>query len=72
MSIFIIPPSYEELRLRLIGRGTESPEVIAERLRTAEQELKHQHLFDYVVVNDDVDRAANEVLSILSQIKNNQ
>ena len=69
LSIFIIPPSYEELKLRLIGRGTESPEVIAERLKTAEQELKHQHLFDYVVVNDDVDRAADEVLSILAAEK---
>ena len=72
VSIFIIPPSYEELRLRLIGRGTESPEVIAERMKTAEGELKHQHLFDYVVVNDDIDRAANEVLSIISKIKSNQ
>ena len=72
VSIFIIPPSYEELRLRLIGRGTESPEVIAERLRTAQEEMQHQHLFDYVVVNDDVDRAADEVLSIIAKIKENQ
>ena len=69
LSIFIIPPSYEELKLRLIGRGTESPEVIAERLTTAEQEMKHQHLFDYVVVNDDADRAADEVLSIVAEVK---
>lgn len=69
VSIFIIPPSYEELKLRLTGRGTESPEVIAERLKTAQEELSHQHLFDYVVVNDDVDRAADEVLSILAAVK---
>ena len=69
VSIFIVPPSYEELRLRLIGRGTESPEVIAERLKTAREELSHQHLFDYVVVNDDVDRATDEVLSILAAVK---
>ena len=69
VSIFIVPPSYEELKLRLIGRGTESPEVIAERLKTAEQELQHRHRFDYVVVNDDVERAANEVLSILAAVK---
>ena len=69
VSIFIVPPSYEELRLRLIGRGTESPEVIAERLKTAEQELSHRHLFDYVVVNDDVERAADEVLSIIAAVK---
>ena len=71
ISIFIIPPSYEELKLRLMGRGTESPEVIAERLRTAEEELSHSHLFDYVVVNDDVDRAAREVLDIIDNIKSN-
>lgn len=69
VSIFIIPPSFEELRLRLNGRGTESPEVIAERLRTAEEEMAHQQLFDYVVVNDDVDRAADEVLSIVASVK---
>ena len=69
VSIFIIPPSFEELKLRLQGRGTEDAEVIAERLKTAEHELSHQHLFDYVVVNDDVDRAANEVLSILKNEK---
>ncbi|MBQ9515500.1 MAG: guanylate kinase, partial [Ruminococcus sp.] len=67
---FIVPPSFEELQARLRGRGTESPEVIAERLKTAQEELSHHHLFDYVVVNDDVDRAAKEVLSIISAIKN--
>ena len=70
LSIFIVPPSYEELRARLEGRGTESAEVIAARLKTAEEELSHHHLFDYVVVNDDVDRAANEVLSIIAENKN--
>lgn len=69
VSIFIVPPSYEELRARLMGRGTETEEVIAARLKTAEQELSHHHLFDYVVVNDDVDRAAQEVLSIIADIK---
>lgn len=70
VSIFVVPPSFEELQARLRGRGTETPEVIAERLKTAEKELSHQHLFDYVVVNDDPDRAAKEVLSIISAIKN--
>lgn len=69
VSIFVVPPSFEELQARLRGRGTETPEVIAERLKTAEKELSHQHLFDYVVVNDDPDRAAKEVLSIISAIK---
>lgn len=69
LSIFITPPSFEELQARLEGRGTETPEVIAARLKTAREELEHNHLFDYVVVNDDVDRAAKEVLSIISDKK---
>ena len=69
MSIFIAPPSFEELRLRLEGRGTESPEVIEERLRTARKEHEYESEFDYIVINDDVDRAAAEVLSIISDIK---
>ena len=69
VTIFIAPPSFEELQVRLRGRGTESEEVIAARLKTAEQELQSQSLFDYVVVNDDADRAADEVLSIIAENK---
>ena len=69
VSIFIAPPSFEELEDRLYKRGTESPEVIAKRLKTAETELQFQHQFDYVVINDDADRAAQEVLSILVKEK---
>lgn len=69
VSIFVIPPSYEELRARLQGRGTESEEVIAARLKTAEEELSNKELFDYIVINDDVDRAVNEILSIVCDIK---
>ena len=69
VTIFIAPPSFEELQARLRGRGTESEEVIAERLKTAERELQSQTLFDYVVINDDVDRAADEVLSIIANRK---
>ena len=69
VTIFIAPPSFEELQLRLRGRGTEDEEVIAERLKTAEQELQSKDLFDYVVINDDVDRAADEVLSIIARNK---
>lgn len=70
VSIFVIPPSFEELKLRLQGRGTESEEVVRERLKTAENELLNRHLFDYIVVNDDVDRAVREVLSIIETKKN--
>lgn len=69
VTIFIAPPSFEELQARLRGRGTESDEVIAERLKTAEHELQSQSLFDYVVINDDLDRAVKEVLSIIAENK---
>ena len=69
VTIFIAPPSFEELQARLRGRGTETEEVIAARLKTAEEELRSQHLFDYVVVNNDADRAADEVLSIIADKK---
>ncbi len=69
VTIFVAPPSFEELEARLRGRGTETDEVIAARLKTAEEELQNQNLFDYVVVNDDADRAAKEVLSIIADRK---
>ena len=69
VTIFIAPPSYEELEKRLRGRGTESEEVISERLETAREELKYKDQFDYVVINDDLDRAVDEVLSIISENK---
>lgn len=71
VTIFIAPPSFEELEARLRGRGTETEEVIAERLKTAEQELQSQSLFEYVVINDDADRAADEVLAIIAEHKKN-
>lgn len=69
VTIFIAPPSFEELQARLRGRGTEDEEAIAARLETAKNELQSQDLFDYVVVNDDADRAADEVLSIIANKK---
>ncbi|MBQ6335984.1 MAG: guanylate kinase [Ruminococcus sp.] len=69
VTIFIAPPSFEELQARLRGRGTEDEEVIAARLETAKNELQSQDLFDYIVVNDDADRAADEVLSIIANKK---
>jgi guanylate kinase len=63
--VFIAPPSPEALRERLEGRGTDPPEAITERLRTAELELAAQEEFQHVVVNDDLDRAANELERIV-------
>lgn len=59
--VFLLPPSWDELVHRLVGRGTEDEDERARRLRTARVELASQHEFDYLVVNDDVARAAAEV-----------
>lgn len=65
VSIFILPPSYEVLRQRLIARGTDSPEELAVRLRNAPEELKQYSAFDYVIINDEVERAAGQLASII-------
>jgi guanylate kinase len=59
--VFIAPPSPETLHERLQGRGTDDPAAIAERLRTAEIELDAQQEFQHVVVNDELDQAADEL-----------
>ena len=59
--IFIAPPDFEELKRRLSGRGTESPEVLQRRLHKAEDEMRERHRYDHVVVNDDLERAVAEV-----------
>ena len=65
VSIFILPPSYEVLRERLIARGTDSPEELEVRLRNAPQELRQYSAFDYVIINDWVERAAGQLASII-------
>ena len=65
VSIFIAPPSYEALKERLVGRNTESPDVIEKRLIKAEDEISSANLYDYIVINEDVDEASNEVISII-------
>jgi len=63
--IYIAPPSMEELRNRLIGRGTDSEEVINNRLEIAKEEMKEAKYYDYIVVNDDLEKATNEVKDII-------
>ena len=65
ISIFIQPPSIEELRKRLIGRGTDTMEVIEDRIAKAEFELGFADKFDVVIVNDDLETAKEEALSTL-------
>lgn len=64
--VFLAPPSESELRDRLTGRGTETDEMIEARLTRARDELLAHDEFDVVVINDDVERAAAEVVSLLS------
>jgi guanylate kinase len=65
VSIFILPPSYEVLRQRLIARGTDSPHELEVRLRNAPEELKQYSAFDYVIINDEINRAAAQLASII-------
>ena len=65
VSIFILPPSMEELKRRLVRRAEDTQEVIEKRLANALEEIPHWHEYDYVVINDDLDRAFQEVKSIL-------
>src|SRR5437660_159103 len=65
VAVFIAPPSREALRERLLGRGTDTPEQVDARLTTAERELSAQSEFAHVVVNDEVDRAADELARIV-------
>jgi len=65
VSIFILPPSYEVLKQRLITRGTDSPEELAIRLRNAPDELKQYSAFDYVIINDEIERASAQLASII-------
>jgi len=65
VSIFILPPSREELERRLRGRAEDSPEVIAQRMAKAADEISHWAEYDYVVVNDDLVKAQAQVEHIL-------
>ena len=64
-SVFIMPPSIEELERRLIGRGTDAPEVITKRVAKAGQEIERAPEFDHVVVNDDLQRAIADTCAII-------
>lgn len=67
LSIFVQPPSVEELRRRLNGRGTDAPEVIEQRLAKANYELTFASQFDHVVINDNLEKAEQEVYELVSK-----
>lgn len=66
ITVFILPPSRDELERRLRGRNTDSDEVIRRRLRDALSDMSHWDEFDYIVINDDLDRAVAELEAIFS------
>ena len=65
VTVFLAPPSWDELVSRLTGRATETPEAIERRLATARTEMAAQDEFDHVIVNSEVDRAADQLVSLL-------
>ncbi|MGL5591446.1 MAG: guanylate kinase [Mycoplasmoidaceae bacterium] len=70
VSIFIVPPSIEELERRLINRNTESMEKIKLRLEKTKSELDVAKFYDYVVLNDDSDKAAKKIEKIIKEVNN--
>jgi guanylate kinase len=65
MYVFIAPPDFEELRRRLVKRNSETPEMLERRLHKAEDEYRERVKYDHIVVNDDLDRAVNEIRRII-------
>lgn len=63
--VFIEPPSLDDLASRLRGRGTETTDSMSKRIRAAYEEVRNKGIFDHIVVNDDADEAASELLRIL-------
>jgi len=63
--IFILPPSISELRKRLISRGTDTDDVIEKRIKNAIEEISHYREYDYVIINDDLEKAYRELESIV-------
>ncbi len=66
VSVFILPPSFELLRQRLLARGTDSPEALETRLRGAPSEVEQYKFFQYVILNDDINRASQQLAAVIS------
>jgi guanylate kinase len=65
IGVFIMPPSMEELTRRLTGRGTDSADVIARRLAAAQDEMRHVGEFDYVIINDSLEQALDDLRAVV-------
>ena len=69
ITIFIMPPSLDTLRRRLISRGTESPEAIAVRLKNAQKEISQKDLYRHVIINDTLPEAIDELISLIEKYR---
>ena len=67
--VFVLPPSFDELRRRLLGRQTEDMETVSRRLETARQEMQAAYDYDYIVVNDRLEDAVDELKAIFAAEK---
>jgi guanylate kinase len=65
VSVFILPPSFELLRQRLLARGTDSPQALETRLRGAPSEVEQYKYFQYVILNDDINRASQQLAAVI-------
>lgn len=70
LSIFVMPPSIEELRRRLVGRATDSPEKIEQRIAKADEEISYADRFDRVIINDDLEVAVDQVRAAVEDFIN--
>lgn len=70
LTLFILPPTIEHLRQRLIARGTDAPDIIEERVNKAEYELSFANQLDAQITNDNIDRAINETRSLITNFLN--
>lgn len=70
LSVFIMPPSIEALRERLVSRGTETDESVKRRVSKAQEEMTYSHLFDKIIINDNLERCLEEAESIVEQFFN--
>ncbi|MFB3100944.1 MAG: guanylate kinase, partial [Gammaproteobacteria bacterium] len=72
ISIFILPPSYQALEIRLTGRGEDDSTSIQRRMRDAINELSHYNEYEYLVINDDFEQALSELRGILTALRENR
>ncbi len=68
VQVFVAPPSLEALRTRLVGRGSDSPRQVEERLEVARRELGARDEFEHVIVNDRLERAADELAELVARV----